>query len=119
MTKSELILSIADRLKLPTGKAEVIVNTVFDSMTAALVRGDRIEIRDFGVFEVRNYDGYEGRNPKTGATVNVAPKKLPFFKVGKHLQQRVNHEPTEGVVDGVDGVDDVDEADDDATAESI
>ena len=90
MTKSDLIQRIADKLKLPTARAESIVNTVFGAMTDSLVRGDRIEIRGFGTFEVRSYKGYEGRNPKTGNPVQVAPKKLPFFKIGKELHERLN-----------------------------
>lgn len=90
MTKSELIETVANKLKLPKGKAELIVNCVFDSMEASLKRGERIEIRGFGSFEIRNYKAYEGRNPRTGAKVNVKPKRLPFFKVGKELKERVN-----------------------------
>jgi integration host factor subunit beta len=78
VTKSELIESISEQLKLPTGKAEQIVNCVFDSMVKALQEGEGIEI------------AYEGRNPRTGETVHVAPKRLPFFKVGKDLRERVN-----------------------------
>jgi integration host factor subunit beta len=90
MTKSELIEKISESLKLPAGKAEAIVNTVFDSMVKALERGEGIEIRGFGSFTVREYKAYEGRNPRTGATVHVPPKRLPFFKVGKDLRERVN-----------------------------
>jgi integration host factor subunit beta len=91
MTKSELIETVANKLKLPKGKAELIVNCVFDSMEASLKRGERIEIRGFGSFEIRNYKAYEGRNPRTGAKVQVRPKRLPFFKVGKELKERVNN----------------------------
>ena len=90
MTKSELIERIAENLKLPTGKAEAIVNCVFDSMVKALERAEGIEIRGFGSFTVREYKSYEGRNPRTGEPVHVAPKRLPFFKVGKDLRERVN-----------------------------
>ena len=90
MTKSELIEYISEKLKLPNGKAEQIVNCVFDSMVQALREGDGIEIRGFGSFTVRKYKSYEGRNPRTGETVHVAPKRLPFFKVGKDLRERVN-----------------------------
>ncbi len=91
MTKSELIETVANKLKLPKGKAELIVNCVFDSMEASLKRGERIEIRGFGSFEIRNYKSYEGRNPRTGTKVEVRPKRLPFFKVGKELKERVNN----------------------------
>jgi integration host factor subunit beta len=90
VTKSELIERISEKLKLPNGKAEQIVNCVFDSMVKALQEGDGIEIRGFGSFTVRQYKAYEGRNPRTGETVHVAPKRLPFFKVGKDLRERVN-----------------------------
>ena len=91
MTKSELIEIISNTIKLPKGKAEHIVNCIFDAMIEALNQGDGIEIRGFGSFTVREYKAYEGRNPRTGATVNVAPKRLPFFKVGKELKERVNN----------------------------
>ncbi len=90
MTKSELIDKISESLRLPAGKAEAIINCVFDSMVSALERGEGIEIRGFGSFTVREYKAYEGRNPRTGETVHVAPKRLPFFKVGKDLRERVN-----------------------------
>ena len=90
MTKSELIERISEKLKLPAGKAEAIVNCVFDSMVKALEHGEGIEIRGFGSFTVREYKAYEGRNPRTGETVHVSPKRLPFFKVGKDLRERVN-----------------------------
>jgi len=90
MTKSDLIEAVANSLKLPKGKAELIINSIFASMEVALKSGERIEIRGFGSFEVRNYKSYEGRNPRTGAPVKVAPKRLPFFKVGKELRERVN-----------------------------
>lgn len=90
MTKSELIDYVAGKLNLPNGKAELIVNTIFDSMEDSLRRGERIEIRGFGSFEVRHYKAYEGRNPRTGVRVEVKPKRLPFFKVGKELKERVD-----------------------------
>jgi integration host factor subunit beta len=90
MTKSDLIERLAAQLRLPKGKAEAIVNTVFDAMEGALARGERIEIRGLGSFEVRSYKAYEGRNPRTGSPVEVQQKKLPFFKVGKELKERVN-----------------------------
>ena len=91
VTKSELIERISEKLKLPHGKAEQIVNCVFDSMVKALQAGEGIEIRGFGSFRVRDYKSYEGRNPRTGETVHVGEKKLPFFKVGKDLRERVNN----------------------------
>jgi integration host factor subunit beta len=90
VTKSELIERVAQESGLTKGRAEMVVNTIFDSMTTALIAGDGIEIRGFGSFTVRQYKSYEGRNPRTGDLVHVAPKRLPFFKVGKELRERVN-----------------------------
>src|SRR5579859_6994824 len=90
MTKSDLIEVVANKLHLPKGKAELIVNCIFDSMEDSLKKGERIEIRGFGSFEIRHYKAYEGRNPRTGDPVGVQPKRLPFFKVGKELKERVN-----------------------------
>src|SRR5438270_5296514 len=90
MTKSDLIEVVANKLHLPKGKAELIVNCIFDSMEESLKQGERIEIRGFGSFEIRHYKAYEGRNPRTGDPVDVQPKRLPFFKVGKELKERVN-----------------------------
>ena len=90
MTKSELVEKVAQRLKLPKGKAEHIVHAIFDSLEDAMMRGERIEIRGFGSFEIRHYKAYEGRNPRTGSPVSVAPKRLPFFKVGKELKEMVD-----------------------------
>ena len=89
MNKSELIESLAFKRGLSFKKAEEIINTIFDTMTHTLVSGDRIEIRGFGSFVVNEYKAYKGRNPKTGESINVKPKKLPFFKVGKELKERV------------------------------
>jgi integration host factor subunit beta len=90
MTKSDLIDVLCETRKVAKGRAEELVNMIFDSMEAALKRGERIEIRGFGSFEIRSYRSYEGRNPRTGVTVKVKPKRLPFFKVGKELKERVN-----------------------------
>jgi integration host factor subunit beta len=89
MNKSELIEALAAKKGLSFKKAEEIINTIFDTMTDALVAGDRIEIRGFGSFVVNEYKSYVGRNPKTGESIEVKPKKLPFFKVGKELKERV------------------------------
>lgn len=91
MNKSELIEQLAERSpKLTKKKAEAVVNLIFQSMSTALVRDDRIEIRGFGSFQIKNYDAYTGRNPRTGETISVPSKKLPFFKVGKELKDRVD-----------------------------
>jgi integration host factor subunit beta len=90
MTKSDLIDVLCETQKIPKGRAELLVQVIFESMEEALKRGERIEIRGFGSFELRSYKPYEGRNPRTGVRVNVQPKRLPFFKVGKELKERVN-----------------------------
>ena len=90
MNKSELIDAVALKRGISFKKAEEIVNTIFDSMAQAMVDGDRIEIRGFGSFVVNDYKSYTGRNPKTGESIAVKPKKLPFFKVGKELKERVD-----------------------------
>jgi integration host factor subunit beta len=89
MNKSEMIEALAAKKEISFKKAEEIVNTVFDAMTSALLNGDRIEIRGFGSFVVNEYEAYTGRNPKTGESIAVKPKKLPFFKVGKELKERI------------------------------
>ncbi len=90
MTKADLILAIADKLKLPAGRAELLVDSIFDGMVEALKKGDGIEIRGFGSFTIREYKSYQGRNPRTGETVHVKPKRMAFFRVGKELRERVN-----------------------------
>ncbi len=91
MNKSDLIELLAKRLpNLAARDVEVIVNTIFESMTDALCRDDRIEIRGFGSFEVRTRKPRIGRNPKTGMAVEVGQRRVPFFKVGKELRERVN-----------------------------
>ena len=91
LNRSELIEAVATRANLPKKQAEMAVNTIFDSMTDALIKGERVEIRGFGSFTNRHYDAYVGRNPKTGEQVPVPPKRLPFFKVGKDLRERVDN----------------------------
>ena len=83
-------MKVSERANVTQKVAKVIVDTLFDGMMESLEKGERIEIRGFGSFVVRNYGGYKGRNPKTGAIVEVPPKKLPFFKVGKELKEMVN-----------------------------
>ncbi|HEY2903113.1 MAG TPA: HU family DNA-binding protein [Polyangia bacterium] len=98
MTKSDLIDMLCETEKMPKGRAELLINAIFDCMEAALRNGDRIEIRGFGSFEIRSYRAYEGRNPRTGSAVSVKPKRLPFFKVGKELKERVNVAATKAAV---------------------
>lgn len=92
MNKSELIEQIAERGRMTKKKAEDVVNLIFDSLVDAMKSGDRIEIRGFGSFVVKNYEAYTGRNPRTGQSIQVKPKRLPFFKVGKELKERVDGE---------------------------
>ena len=90
MIRSELIKYVSEKVGVTHEVAELAVNTIFSSMTEALVRNESIEIRGFGSFKVRHYEGRKGRNPKTGQLIDVAPKKRPFFKVGKELKERVD-----------------------------
>ena len=91
MTKSELIEQLTtDNDALCKREAELIVNSIFDSIGSALVVGDRVEIRGFGSFTVRERDAREARNPKSGDVVKIDAKKTPFFKTGKELRERVN-----------------------------
>ena len=107
MTKSELIDAMAARSQLTKARAELVVNCVFEAMTEALQRGEGIEIRGFGSFEIRHYKDYEGRNPRTGEPVKVQPKRLPFFKVGKELKELVNNSRlTHATITGGDDKDD-------------
>ncbi len=90
MTKSEIVKKLAEKENLKRKIAEEIVDIVFDSMKEALVNGDKVEIRGFGTFKVKQYKPYEGRNPRTGEVIHVSEKKLPFFKVGKELKEKLN-----------------------------
>ncbi len=90
MTKAELIEAVAARCKMDLAPAQTAVDTFFGSMINALKEGRRIEIRGFGSFQVKDYDGYMGRNPRTGEPVSVPPKRLPVFKVGRNLKQVIN-----------------------------
>ncbi|WP_461833928.1 HU family DNA-binding protein [Desulfothermus sp.] len=90
MNKSELIKAFAKKENLSTEDATLIVNIFFDSIKEALKEGRRVEIRGFGSFKIKEYDGYIGRNPSTGEQVEVKPKRLPFFRVGKELKEFLN-----------------------------
>ncbi|MFO7983225.1 MAG: integration host factor subunit beta [Desulfuromonadales bacterium] len=92
MTRSELIEKVSDvRNGLTKKESELIVNTIFDSIGQALVDGDRVEIRGFGSFTIRERGSREARNPKSGDLVSIPPKKTPFFKTGKELRERVDN----------------------------
>jgi integration host factor subunit beta len=90
MNKSDLIAALAKKEGLADKHAAEIINLIFNGFTDALKNGGRIEIRGFASLHVREYDAYTGRNPKTGKIVDVKPKKLPFFKVGKGLKAMVD-----------------------------
>ena len=117
MTKSELIEAVAQRRNITKSRAELVVNCVFDAMTAALERNEGIEIRGYGSFTVRHYHAYDGRNPRTGKAVSVPEKRLPFFKVGKELKALVNQGAAAGTPLVADSDDDDDEDDDDTDVE--
>ncbi|NVN91686.1 MAG: integration host factor subunit beta [Desulfuromonadales bacterium] len=89
MTKTKLIEKIAFEKKLTYAVAEKIIQEIFNGMADTLISGGRIEIRGFGSFEMREYGGYTGRNPNTGIKIEVKPKKLPSFKVGRDLKDRI------------------------------
>ena len=93
MMKSELIAELAQQADLSKKRAEEVVNCMFRTMADSLVQGSRIEIRGFGSFSIKNYDERKGRNPKTGAEVDVRAKRAVHFKVGKELRESVNNLP--------------------------
>jgi len=90
MNRSQIIRRLAEHEGLPVKNAASVVNVVFDSIGESLENGNRVEIRGFGSFKVKNYSSYQGRNPKTGEVIQVGEKKLPFFKVGREVKKRVN-----------------------------
>lgn len=96
MNKSELIERLAQKTDLGQLQAEDVVNLMFEQMRSSLTSGKRIEIRGFGSFTVKDYESYWGRNPKTGEKIWVAPKRLPAFKVGKELRERLNSSSEQG-----------------------
>ena len=94
MNKSTLIETLRSETNLTKTQATQVVGLFFDQISEALTNGDRVQIRGLFAFQVRKYKGYTGRNPKTGKTVVVPAKKLPFFKCGKELKERVDYEET-------------------------
>lgn len=90
MNKSELIKALSEEGGMALDDATYIVGIFFNSMKKSLMEGDRVEIRGFGSFKIKDYGGYSGRNPKTGQRVSVIPKKLPFFRAGKELKEYIN-----------------------------
>ena len=90
MTKAELVEKVADRIHLTKKQTEAIVNILLTCVTEALSDGDKVELRGFGSFRIRQRNPREGRNPKTGDTVQIPAKKVPFFKAGKELREMVD-----------------------------
>ena len=90
MTKADLVEEVANLESLTKKETELIVDTIFDNIALALTKGDKVELRGFGSFRIRQRNPRNGRNPKTGNTVNVPEKRVPFFKVGKRLRELVN-----------------------------
>lgn len=95
MVKSELIQRLSELANISPKISEIAVNTVFEAMTQALVRGEGIEIRGFGSFKVREYKGRTGNHPRTGTIIEIPSKRRPFFKVGKELRERINRKSQE------------------------
>ena len=91
MNKLELINNLKEECQISKNEAAAVVDTFFDQISDALAGGDRVEIRGLCSFFVKEYQSYQGRNPKTGEAVTVASKKLPFFKIGKELKERVDY----------------------------
>ncbi|MBM3781470.1 MAG: integration host factor subunit beta [Acidobacteria bacterium] len=100
MTKAELVEEVSRIADLSRKEAEVVVDTVFQSVIDALHRGEKVELRGFGSFRLRQRDSRRGRNPKTGDTVDVPPKSVPYFKPGKELRDLINQALTGRVDDG-------------------
>lgn len=93
MNKSTLITPLSKEANLTKKKAREIIDIVFEAMSQALINGERIEIRGFGNFIVKVYGPYVGKNPKTGEKISIHSRKLPFFKVGKELKEKVDSVP--------------------------
>ena len=93
MLKSDLVNILVEKRGVTQKQAEATVETIFETMKEALCRGENIEIRGLGAFHVKSYDGYQGRNPKTGQIIPVKPKRGLLFRTGKELRDRVNRPP--------------------------
>jgi len=91
MNKIELINALKNECKISKKEAATIFDLFFDKISSALAEGDRVELRGLCTFFVKEYESYNGRNPRTGETVAVSPKKLPFFKCGQELKRRVDY----------------------------
>jgi integration host factor subunit beta len=95
MTKAELVEKVANQINLTKKQTEVVVNTVFSSITDSLAEGNKVELRGFGSFRIRQRNARVGRNPKSGQKVDVPSKKVPFFKAGKELRELVDEREAE------------------------
>jgi integration host factor subunit beta len=95
MLKSDLVNILIQKRGVTQKQAEATIETIFDAMKDALCRGENIEIRGLGAFHVKSYDGYQGRNPKTGQIIPVKPKRGLLFRTGKELRDRVNRPPAQ------------------------
>lgn len=93
MLKSDLVNILVEKRGVTQKQAEATIETIFDTMKDALCRGENIEIRGLGAFHVKSYEGYQGRNPKTGQIIPVKPKRGLLFRTGKELRDRVNRPP--------------------------
>ncbi len=91
MTKAEMVEKVSAKINLTKKDTERVVNIVFGSVISALAKGDKVELRGFGSFRVRSRDKRDGRNPRTGETVQIPPKEVPFFKAGKELREMVDN----------------------------
>jgi integration host factor subunit beta len=91
MNKLELISTLKERANLTKAEAAEVIRLFFDSLADAFVQGERVEIRGLCSFHIKEYKSYTGRNPKTGQKVQIPPKRLPFFKCGKELKERVDY----------------------------
>jgi len=91
MNKLELISTLKERANLTKAEAAEVIRLFFDSMAEAFINGERVEIRGLCSFHIKEYKSYTGRNPKTGQKVQIPPKRLPFFKCGKELKERVDY----------------------------
>jgi integration host factor subunit beta len=90
MTKRELIRKLAQRLDINPKEAKLVVDTILEEIEEALTRGEKVQIRGFGVFSIREHQGFKGKNPRTGEVFFVPPRKVPHFKTAKELKERLN-----------------------------
>jgi len=91
MNKLELISALKERANLTKAEAAEVIKLFFDSLAESFIKGERVEIRGLCSFHIKEYKSYTGRNPKTGQKVQIPPKRLPFFKCGKELKERVDY----------------------------